>query len=360
MKAARFYSSKDLRVDQVPDVAPVGDEVRIQVKWCGICGSDLQEYLDGPIFTPGNTPQYVTGCVNPVTMGHEFSGVVVAVGPDCKKLKVGDRVIPEPLVVCGDCPSCETGNLNVCEHLSFLGFVSDNGGFAEYCNFTEKLVHKMPEGMSFEQGAIVEPLSVGYHSLKVGHFKAGQTAVVAGAGPIGLATIACLKALGAAKIIAVQRQSVRQEYAKNTGADVVLDPNVDDVVAEVRRLTNGRGADVAFETTSSEQCFHLLRDCIRPHGYEVITSIWVQDITMNPNVLVMSEKNIVGSICYNGPDFEEVIDLLSSGRLSVPGYITKRVYLDDIVKEGFATLTGPEKKAQVKILVTPERALLES
>lgn len=358
MKAARFYTAKDLRVDEVPDVAPVGDEVRIKVKWCGICGSDLHEYLDGPIFTPGSTPQYITGATNPVTMGHEFSGQVVAVGPECTKFKVGDRVIPEPLVVCNECAPCKAGQLNVCEHLSFLGFVSNNGGFAEYCNFTEKLVHKMPDNMTFEQGALVEPLAVGYHSLKVGHFEPGQVAVVAGAGPIGLATIASLKALGAGKIIAVQRKSVRQEYAKNTGADIVLDPNTDDVVAKVRELTDGKGADVAFETTSSEQCFHLLRDCIKPHGFEVITSIWVQDITMNPNVLVLPEKNVVGSICYNGSDFDEVIDLVSSGRIQVPGYITKKVYLDDIVTEGFSTLTGPEKKTQVKVLVTPEKELL--
>ena len=358
MKAARFYTANDMRIDNVPDVAPKGDEVRIKVKWCGICGSDLHEYQDGPLFTPGTNPQYVTGCVNPVTMGHEFSGEVVAVGPEVTRFKVGDRVIPEPLVVCDDCMACRAGELNVCSHLSFLGFVSDNGGFAEYCNFTEKLVHKMPDGMTYEQGAVVEPLSVAYHSLRVGHFERGQVAVVAGAGPIGLATIACLKALGASKIIAVQRKSVRQEYARKTGADIVLDPNADDVVKKVMELTDGRGADVSFETTSSEQCFHLMRDVLRPHGYEVITSIWVENVSINPNTLVMTEKYIVGSICYNGSDFEDVIALLSQNKLQVPGYVTKKIALDDIVEQGFGTLTGPDKKAQVKILVTPDKSLL--
>ena len=357
MKAARFYKGKDIRVDDVPLEEPKGDEVRIKVKFCGICGSDIHEYEDGPIFTPGDTPQYVTGCVNPVTMGHEFSGVVDAVGPDVTKFKVGDRVIPEPLVVDGTCPSCQEGNLNVCDHLSFLGFVSNNGGFAEYCNFTEKLVHKMPDDMTFEQGAIVEPLSVGYHSLEIGHFQAGQVAVVAGAGPIGLGTMACLRALGAGKIIAVQRKGVRQEYASKY-ADIVLDPSVDDVVAKVKELTGGKGADVAFETTSSDQCFHLLYQLIKPHGYEVVTSIWTHEVSLNPNVLVMQEKNIVGSICYNGHDFDDVIALLSAGKIQVPGYVTKKIHLDDINKEGFDVLTGPAKKAQVKILVTPEKELL--
>ena len=357
MKAARFYTAKDLRVDDVPLEEPKGDEVRIKVKFCGICGSDIHEYEDGPIFTPGATPQYVTGCVNPVTMGHEFSGVVDAVGPDVTRFKVGDRVIPEPLVVDGTCPSCREGNLNVCDHLSFLGFVSNNGGFAEYCNFTEKLVHKMPDDMTFEQGAIVEPLSVGYHSLEVGHFEAGQVAVVAGAGPIGLGTMACLRALGAGKIIAVQRKGVRQEYAAKY-ADIVLDPNTDDVVAKVKELTGGKGADVAFETTSSDQCFHLLYQLIKPHGYEVITSIWTHEVSLNPNVLVLAEKNIVGSICYNGSDFDEVIALLGAGKIQVPGYVTKKILLDDINKEGFDVLTGPAKKEQVKILVTPDKELL--
>ena len=289
MKAARFYTAKDLRVDEIERVAPQGDEVQIQVKFCGICGSDIHEYEDGPIFTPGNTPQYVTGCTNPVAMGHEFSGVVVAIGPDVTKFKVGDRVIPEPLVVDGDCPSCKAKNFNVCDHLSFLGFVSNNGGFAEDCNFTEKFVHKMPDGMSYEQGAVVEPLAVGYHSLEVGHFEPGQVAVVAGAGPIGLSTMASLRALGAGKIIAVQRRGIRQEYAARY-ADVVLDHNEVDVVARVKELTDGKGADVSFETTSSEQCFHLLYQCIKPHGYEVITSIWTHEVSLQPNALVLTER----------------------------------------------------------------------
>lgn len=358
MKAARFYSAKDLRVDDVPRVDPQGDEVQIQVKFCGICGSDIHEYEDGPIFTPGTNPQYVTKCTNPVTMGHEFSGVVVAVGPEVTKFKVGDRVIPEPLFVDGDCPFCKDEDYNVCEHLSFLGFVSNNGGFAEYCNFTEKFVHKMPDSMSFEQGALVEPLAVGYHSLEVGHFEAGQVAVVAGAGPIGLSTMASLRAMGAGKIIAVQRRGIRQEYATRY-ADVVLDPNEDDVVARVKEMTGGKGADVAFETTSSEQCFHLLYQCIKPHGYEVITSIWTHEVSLQPNALVLTEKNVVGSICYNGSDFDEVIALLDSGKIQIPGYVTKKILLDDINKEGFDVLTSPAKKAQVKILVTPEKALLD-
>lgn len=358
MKAARFYTANVLKVEDIPCVPPTGDEVQIKVKWCGICGSDIHEYQDGPIFTPGTTPQYTTKCVNPVTLGHEFSGEVVAVGPDVKNFKVGDRVVPEPLVVDLDCPECKAGNYNVCHHLSFLGLSSDNGGFAEYANFTEKFVHHIPDNMPYDVAALVEPIAVGYHSLKVGHFEAGQVAVVAGAGPIGLATIASLKALGAGKIICVQRKSIRQQYALQAGADVVLDPNETDVVAEVMKMTNGAGADVSFETTSSEQCFHLLRDVIKAHGYEVITSIWVNNITMNPNTLVLTEKNIVGSICYNGPDFEEVIELLASGKINVSNYITKKICLDDIVEEGFGTLTGPEKKAQVKVLVTPDKGLL--
>lgn len=359
MKAARIYTAKDLRVDDIPEEAPIGDEVRIKVKWCGICGSDLHEYMDSPVFSPGTTPNYVTGFVNPVVMGHEFSGEVVAIGPECTKFKIGDRVVPEPLMVCYKCPPCKNGDLNICHHLGFLGFVNNNGGFAEYCNFTSSLVHKLPDSMSYEEGAIVEPLAVGYHSLKRGNFKPGMFSVVAGAGPIGLSTIGSLKAMGAGKIVCVQRKSMRQQYALENGADLVLDPEKDDVEAKIREMTGGAGADIAFETTSSEQCFHLLRHCIKNHGTEVITSIWVNTITMQPNEIVLTEKNMVGSICYNGPDFEEVIELMRTGKLKVPKYVTKKIYLEDIVTEGFHSLVGAEKKKQVKILVTPDKSLLK-
>lgn len=357
MKAARWYNQKDIRVEDVPEPQVKDDGVKIKVKWCGICGSDLHEYLAGPIFIPVGKPHPLTGEVAPVILGHEFSGEVVEIGKDVTNVKVGDRVVVEPVDVCGKCPACLSGKYNLCTSLGFHGLAGGGGGFAEYTTFTSRFVHKIPDSLSYEKAALIEPMSVALHSLRVGHFEVGQTAAVAGAGPIGLATVECLRAAGARKVIMIQRKSIRQQYALRSGADVVLDPNEVDVVSEIQKLTGGMGVDVAFETTGSEQCFKLALDGTRFDGTLVVTSIWEGAINYNPNSVVMTEKTIVGSICYCD-DFPSTIAMMADNRIKAEGYITKKIYLGDILKEGFETLTGPEKKAQVKIIVTPDKTLL--
>ena len=357
MKAALWYKAEDIRIEDIPEPTVGENDVKIKVKWCGICGSDLHEYTMGPIFIPVEKPHPLTGQTAPVVMGHEFSGEVTEVGKKVENVKKGDRVVVEPLIVCGECPACRAGNYNLCEKLGFHGLMGGGGGFSEYTTFPARFVHKIPDSLSYEKAALVEPMSVGYHSLEVGRFKRGQTAVVFGAGPIGLATIECLKALGAEKIFCVQRTSIRQKYALASGADAVFDPNESSVVDEINKLTGGKGADVAFETTGSAQCFELALGCIHFRSVLVITSIWEKPVTFNLNALVLSEKDIIGSICYCD-DFPKVIRMLADGRISAAGYITKKIYLDDLKEEGFGALTGPEKKSHVKILVTPDRSLL--
>lgn len=357
MKAAFWYNPKDIRVEETTEPQVKNNDVKIQVKWCGICGSDLHEYLAGPIFIPVDKPHPLTGETAPVILGHEFSGEVVEVGKDVTSLKEGDRVVVEPVDVCGECPACQSGHYNLCFNLGFHGLAGGGGGFAEYTTFPAKFVHKIPDTLDYEKAALIEPMAVALHSLHAGNFEVGQNAVVAGAGPIGLATVECLKAAGANQVIMIQRKSIRQQYALRSGADVVLDPNTDDVVAEIKRLTGGVGAQIAFETTGSEQCYQLALDALSFAGTLVVTSIWEGAIQYNPNSIVMSEKKIVGSICYCN-DFPATIAMMADGRIKADGYITKRIHLDDIVKEGFETLTGPDKKAQVKIIVTPDRSLL--
>lgn len=213
MKAALWYNVKDVRVENVQEPQVKDDTVKIKVKWCGICGSDLHEYLAGPIFIPVGHPHPITGEMAPVILGHEFSGEIVEVGKNVTNLKVGDRVAVEPMDVCGKCPACLEGKYNLCSSLGFHGLAGGGGGFSEYTTFPAKFVHKIPDSLSYEKAALIEPMSVALHSLRVGKFEIGQTAVVAGAGPIGLATVECLKAAGAKQIIMIQRKSVRQQYA---------------------------------------------------------------------------------------------------------------------------------------------------
>jgi (R,R)-butanediol dehydrogenase/meso-butanediol dehydrogenase/diacetyl reductase len=357
MKAALWYGKHDVRVEQVeePKVAP--GSVKVKVKWCGICGSDLHEYLNGPIFIPVGKPHPLSGKAAPVILGHEFSGEVVELGAGAAKLKVGDRVVVEPIVACGTCPACREGKYNLCSSLGFHGLCGTGGGFAEYTVFPEKYVHKIPDSVSYEKAALVEPLTVALHSVRKAGFKLGDTALVLGSGPIGLATIECLKAAGAGLIVALQRKSVRQEYARRSGADYVLDPNEVDVAAEIKKLTGGLGVDAAFETTGAKLGFDVGIASIKYEGILVVTSIWEGETSFNPNSLVFSEKRVVGSIVYHD-EFPATIAKLADGAIKAEGYVTARIGLDDIVEKGFGALTGPEKKSHVKILVTPDRSLL--
>lgn len=358
MKAALWYNQKDVRVEEVQEPQVTKGTVKVKVKWCGICGSDLHEYLGGPIFIPVDKPHPLSGNKAPVILGHEFSGEVVEIGEGVSNLKVGDRVAVEPMVVCGECPACKEGKYNLCSSLGFHGLCGSGGGFAEYTVFPKEFVHKIPDILSFEKAALIEPIAVALHSVRMGKFMTGQTALVLGAGPIGLATIEVLKAAGASLVVVMQRKSVRQEYAKRSGADVVLDPNEVNVAEEIKKLTNGVGVDVSFETTGAKVGLDIGLDSIKYDGTMVVTSIWEKGVEFNPNVLVFSEKKIVGTLAYRH-EFPATISQMSDNRIKAEGYITKKIHLDDIVTEGFNTLTGPDKKKQVKILVTPDKSLLK-
>ncbi|MCF4114936.1 MULTISPECIES: 2,3-butanediol dehydrogenase [Dethiosulfovibrio] len=363
MKAAMWYGRNDVRVVETKEPVAAPGTVKVKVKWCGICGSDLHEYLGGPIFIPAEQPHPLSGEKAPVILGHEFSGEVVEVGQGVTKVSVGDRVVVEPMRVCSPaakddmCPACREGKYNLCSRLGFHGLCGGGGGFADYTVFFEEFVHPIPDSLSYEDAALVEPMAVALHSLVQGDFKIGQTALVLGAGPIGLCTIEMLKAAGAKKIFVMQRKSIRQEYALKHGADRVLDPNECDVAEEIRSLTGGIGVDVAFETTGAEQGLKLALDSVHYAGTVVVTSIWEKPISFDPNSIVLTEKKLVGTIVYQH-QFPAVIRLLSDGRIDTTGLITKKIGLDDIVDEGFGALTGPEKKKHVKIMVTPDEDLL--
>ncbi|APH17758.1 2,3-butanediol dehydrogenase [Clostridium botulinum] len=357
MKAALWYEKKDVRVEEIEEPKVVEGSVKIKVKWCGICGSDLHEYLGGPIFIPVGQPHALSGTIAPVVLGHEFSGEIVELGQGVTKFNIGDRVIVEPIVACGKCSACMEGKYNLCSSLGFHGLCGSGGGLAEYTVFPEEFVHKIPDEMSYEDAALVEPMAVALHSVRIANFNTGDTALVLGAGPIGLATIECLKAAGARLVVVLQRKSIRQKYAKRAGADVVLDPNEVNIPEEVKKLTDGLGVDVAFETTGAKIGFDTGIESLKFEGTMVITSIWEKDTSFNPNVLVFTEKKIVGTLAYRH-EFPATMALMKDGRIKTDGYITKKIALDDIVEEGFGALTGPEKKKHVKIIVTPDKSLL--
>ena len=347
MKAARWYKAKDIRVEEVPEPSVTEGRVKIKVAWTGICGSDLHEYVAGPIFVPVDAPHPLSGEKAPIIMGHEFSGQVVEVGAGVTRVKAGDRVVVEPILACGKCAACRRGKYNICEKLGFHGLSGGGGGFSAYTVVDERMVHKMPEGMSFEQGALVEPAAVALHAVRLSSLKAGDTAAVFGAGPIGLLVVEALRAAGAAAIHVVELSPQRAAKAKELGATTVIDPSKEDAVATLRALTDG-GVDVAFEVTGVPAVLKQCIDSTHFEGETVIVSIWEKEASFQPNTVVLQERVIRGIIAYRDI-FPAVMQLMMRGVFAADRLVTKRITLDDIVAEGFETLV--REKQHIKILV---------
>ncbi|NEU28782.1 2,3-butanediol dehydrogenase [Paenibacillus polymyxa] len=349
MQALRWHGVKDLRLENIEQPAALPGKVKIKVEWCGICGSDLHEYVAGPIFIPENAQHPLTGEKAPIVMGHEFSGQVVEIGKGVTKIQVGDRVVVEPVFACGKCDACKQGKYNLCDKMGFLGLAGGGGGFSEYVAADEHMVHKIPESVSFEQGALVEPSAVALYAVRQSQLKVGDKAVVFGAGPIGLLVIEALKASGASEIYAVELSEERKAKAAELGA-IVLDPKTYDVVEELHKRTNG-GVDVAYEVTGVPPVLTQAIESTKISGQIMIVSIFEKEAPIKPNNIVMKERNLTGIIGYRDV-FPAVISLMEKGYFPADKLVTKRIKLEEVIEQGFEGLL--KEKNQVKILVSPQ------
>lgn len=351
MKSARWYGKKDIRVEDVPEPpAPKAGEVKIKVAYCGICGSDLHEYLAGPIFIP-TSAHPLTGHSGTTILGHEFTGTVVEVGPGVTKVKVGDLVAPDACQHCGTCAACRIGKYNVCEKLAFTGLMAD-GAFAEYVNVPAEICYVLPKDFNPEIGALIEPLATGLKAVRLAGSILGDTVVIFGAGTIGLGTMMCAKAAGASKAIVVEMSEARKNMAKKCGADVILDPRECNVIEEIKKLTNGEGADVSFECIGNVHTAPLAVEAVRNVGKVIIVGIFEGPSSFNFFSLSATDKQVIGTLAYTIDDFARVSKLLASGALKAEPLITGRIKIGDIVAKGFEELVH-NKDANIKILVSP-------
>lgn len=358
MKAAVWHGRRDVRIEDVPEPpSPGAGEVKLKVEWCGICGTDLHEYAAGPIFTQVNTPHPLSGRLAPLTPGHEFAGTVVEVGRDVTAVKVGDRVSPNPLLRCGVCAYCKAGQPHLCTKIGFMGCHSD-GGFGEYVTFNiargpaqVPVLYKLPNNVSLEAGAMVEPLAVGVHATRRGNLAAGETVAVVGAGPIGICTIQAARAAGASQIIVLEPAARRRAFAEELGATAVIDPSSGDPVKAVQDLTGGLGVDCAFECVGAEKPLQLGLSTLRKGGRIVVVGIFEHPAITDYFDAVFFEKTLVGTFAYCD-EFADVMAMLADGRLSPGPMVTGKIGLDEIVAGGFEELLT-HKDRNVKILVSP-------
>jgi (R,R)-butanediol dehydrogenase/meso-butanediol dehydrogenase/diacetyl reductase len=351
VKAARFHGRNDIRIDDVPEPEVRPGTVKIQVAWCGICGTDLHEYLEGPIFVPApGHPHPLSREEAPVTMGHEFSGTIVDVGEGVQALSVGDNVVVEPYFVCDECPPCKAGNYHLCTKMGFIGLSGGGGGLGGMVVVDTRWVHKVGN-IPLDQAALIEPLSVAHHAVARSGAKPGDVALVGGSGPIGLLTAAVLKSQGVTTVIS-ELSAARKDKAISSGvADHVIDPGQEDLQARLLELTDGVGADVAFECAGVNAVLDTLLTAVKPAGVVVNVSIWGRPATVDMQKIVLKEIDLRGTIAYVR-DHAEAIKLVQEGKVNLEPFITARIALEDLVEQGFNTLIHHNDTA-VKILVHP-------
>jgi (R,R)-butanediol dehydrogenase / meso-butanediol dehydrogenase / diacetyl reductase len=348
MRAAVYYGPNKVSVEDVAIPTPGPGQVQLQVGFNGICGTDLHEYYAGPIFVP-TEPHPLTHRELPLTLGHEFSGTISAVGAGVTGWREGDRVAVEPIYKCDHCGPCAAGNYNVCQQIGFHGLMSD-GGMAEYTVVPTNMLHRLPDNVSLELGALVEPMSVAYHAATLGDVGPGDTAMVFGAGPIGIGLWFALRGKGLQEIFVVEPSPTRRAAIEVLGA-VTLDPTVTDVPGFIADHTRGAGADAVFDAAGVTPAVETALACVGSRKPMVSVAIYEKPLQTPLLNLVMNESRIQGSLCYTGADFEAVIALMAQGAYDTTGWVAQ-IPIGDVVSEGFEALHAGNK---MKVLVDPTR-----
>lgn len=353
MKALRFHAAKDLRLEDIPQPpAPGPGQVLIRNRYVGICGTDLHEYAHGPIFIP-TEPHPYSGAVFPQVLGHEFGGEVVAVGDGVTKVAPGDRVSVQPLVMprTGE-HFADRGQHNLSGSLALVGLSWISGGMSEMALLNDYNVEKIPDALSDEEAALVEPTAVVVYACDRGRITAGDSVLVTGAGPIGILALLAARAFGAARLFVSDVNDTRLKLAADVVPGVTTINAVrDDVGQVVRDGTQGNlGCDVALECVGNDRALQSCLDAVRKQGVIVQTGLHPGKGSIDFFQLTFKDVEIRGSWCYPTHSWPRTIELIASGAIPAARVVTKRITLDRAVDDGFEALLDPAG-TQLKILI---------
>jgi L-iditol 2-dehydrogenase len=343
MKALLLSEYKHLELLDLPQPEPAPGELLIQVATCGICGSDVHGY-DG---SSGRR-------IPPLVMGHEAAGVVAAAGEGVAAFHPGDRVTFDSTVYCGECPYCLRGDINLCDRREVIGVSCGeyrrNGAFAEYVTVPQQIVHRLPNAMSFAEAAMLEPVSVALHAVKVSEIRGGETALVIGAGMIGLLTLQAARAAGCGRVLIADVDPTRLQLAADLGATEVLQLSGADLVAEVVSRT-GSGVDVVLEAVGRDETVQAAILSVRKGGTVTLIGNITPQVTLPLQVVVSRQLRLQGTAASSG-EYPEAIDLISRGVIQVTPLITAVAPLEDGPR-WFERLYAHEPNL-MKIVLTPQ------
>jgi (R,R)-butanediol dehydrogenase / meso-butanediol dehydrogenase / diacetyl reductase len=347
-RAAVWHGSGDVRIEKrmLPD-RPPEEFVRLAVDWCGICGSDVAEFVAGPLMIR-DVAHPLTGQATPVTLGHEIAGRIAALGDRVDGFEVGDRVVVDACWRCGKCEWCLSGSYNICPLGASVGLHS-HGGFAELVDVPAYTAQPIPDGVPQDLAALAEPLAVGVHAVRQGRMRLGHTVAIYGAGPIGIACLIAARAAGASATFVIEPNPNRRRLASQLGAAEAVDPAIADVA--VRDRTTGRGVDVAIECTGHPTVLEAALRATRRGGRVVLAGIPRQQALIDVRRIVLYERQVIGSLGYAG-DVRVALDLINSRLDEVGRMVTGRIPLAKLVEDGFVELARAET-VNLKILVNP-------
>jgi (R,R)-butanediol dehydrogenase/meso-butanediol dehydrogenase/diacetyl reductase len=337
VRAVAIAEDRTLHPTELEERLLAPHEARVAVAFCGICGSDI--HLRASSVIPAGT-----------VMGHEFSGTVSELGPQAKGFSLGDRVAVYPFAPCGDCPSCRRGDEHVCQQaaVSGLGLGMNPGAYAESVVVDASMLVPIPDELSLEHGALVEPLAVGLHGLEIGEATASDRCVVIGAGPIGVMTALGLKARGAEQVLVIERNEARRDRIHSLGLEAI---GLDRVHDEVLRALGGEGPDVVFECAGNPAAPALALELVRSRGIVVLMGVLEEPVEISQLVLLIKEAQMRGSFAYRRAEFEEAIELLAAGRLPADRLITGTAPLEQ-AQAMFERLEDPGTQ-EIKVLLAP-------
>lgn len=308
-----------VEVKEIPKPEIQDDEALIKVRAAAICGSDLGIFNYTPAYGKMRLP---------VVLGHEFSGEIMEIGPEVEGFRLGDRVLAESVKACGVCGFCRSGMSNLCDSSTLFGIHTD-GGFAEYVAVPHTLLHRVPDTMSYEEAALVEPLSNALHFVRdITPFRFGDLVVVQGCGPIGLFS-AQLFRLGGARVLVtgLGLDSVRLGIAEKLGLET-LNIDEEDLHGRVMELSDGKGADVAYVAVGAPQAVRQATEIVRKRGHVTVVGIFGKDVALDMTWVVRRELTIVGAYDAKPVNFPQSIDLISRGQVDVMKVLTHRFGLD--------------------------------
>lgn len=343
MRAAVYHGQRDLRIEEVAEAVAGPGEVKLQVQFAGICGTDVHEVFDGPIYTR-TEPHPVSGVSNPVVLGHELSGIVVELGSGVTSVELGDLVCIDPTDACSSCHACTAGRSVFCAQATIHGYSRSSGAFSEFTVVTESMLHRIPDGITALQAALVEPMAVGRRAAKRTRAGPGDIVAVHGAGPVGLGVAFALRSLGA-RCVVIEPGPVRFGVARDLGFDV-LDPTNVEVIPTLFDLTDGRGVAASVDAAGVPVALEASLASTAIGGTVVIVAVPSDPVELPTRLLRRAEAWITPSSGSSAEDFNETIAAMASGTYPLDEWV-EIVALDDVVEE-FERLHRGER---VKVLI---------